>query len=173
VKFDEGVTKIGQYPSYADLAHAATAKYARVISPEDLADLRRGIGLAANGIGAGAFVYLRRIFERLIEVEAKKAEASGSLNREEFTKARMAEKVAMLAAELPEWVVQNKVIYSVLSKGIHQLTEDQCLEYFPAVRAAVELMLDAKVAAKEAERKKESAAKALAALSSLPLDEDP
>ena len=33
----------------------------------DLKELRKAIGLHAQGIGVGAFVYVRRIFERLID----------------------------------------------------------------------------------------------------------
>lgn len=43
-------------------------------------------------------------------------------------------------------------IYKVLSKGIHELSERECLTYFPALKLAIELILEQKI---EMEAKKE------------------
>ena len=59
------ITKIGQFPSAADLVLPSESRYAKILGPQ-YAELRRAVGLHAHGIGIGAFVYLRRIFESLV-----------------------------------------------------------------------------------------------------------
>jgi hypothetical protein len=57
-------------------------------------------------------------------------------------------------------------MYGILSKGIHELSEEDCLKAFPAVKIGIEIILDAKLHA-EAERKKlEEARRAIQALAS-------
>lgn len=60
------MTKIGQYPSITDLTFPELDIYKKVISPDDRKEFGRAIGLFASGIGAGSYVYLRRILERLL-----------------------------------------------------------------------------------------------------------
>ena len=63
---DNSMTKIGQYPSVADMTFPELDAYKHVISKEDRKELGTAIGLFASGVGAGSYVYLRRILERLI-----------------------------------------------------------------------------------------------------------
>jgi hypothetical protein len=55
------ITKIGQYPSRASIDIPEVNKFRKILSEEKLNDLKRAIGLFSHGIGAGAFVYLRRV----------------------------------------------------------------------------------------------------------------
>ena len=57
--------KIGQYPSIADLSFPELDKYNTVMSTNDRRELGKALGLFANGIGAGSYVYLRRILEKI------------------------------------------------------------------------------------------------------------
>jgi len=129
------ITKIGQWPSVADMAAAKFAEYENLIPQVDLAELRRAVGLAAHGIGIGAFVYLRRIFERLVQ----RAEAAAEIRP---GAQRMDDRIAALDGTLPEFVVKNRKFYGIVSKGIHELSERECIEAFSIVEAAVLLMLD-------------------------------
>ena len=47
--------------------------------------------------------------------------------------------------ELPEFLVEHFQIYGILSKGIHELAEDECLKYFNVIKEGIELILDEKV----------------------------
>ena len=38
-----------------------------------------------------------------------------------------------------------KPLYGVLSQGVHELTEDECLSYFPVLKLSIELILDRKI----------------------------
>ena len=159
---DNSMTKIGQYPSVADMTFPELDAYKHVISKEDRKELGTAIGLFASGVGAGSYVYLRRILERLIY--QAKATAGDAVNDEEFEKARVAERIKMLQGYVPEMLIQNTTIYGILSKGIHELSEEECREYFPVVKECIYQILGMW----ESERKKQADQDALSrALSSI------
>ena len=70
----------------------------------------------------------------------------------------MDEKINLLKSYLPEYLIENRKIYSILSKGVHELSEDECLTFFDTVKLGIELILDEKVE-KEIKRKKIAASK--------------
>lgn len=156
--------KIGQIPSIADLALPDLRKYRKVLGDERFKELTRAIGLTTHGVGVGAFVYLRRVFESLIEDAHTLASTGQDWDEEAYTRSRMDEKIGFLKDHLPAFIVQNRGIYSILSVGVHTLTEAECLEAFPAVRLAIELILDDLLEQHERQVKLKSAAKSLAAL---------
>lgn len=137
--------KIGQFPSIADFHISQIKKYDKVLSKDRLKEFTRAIGLAANGVGIGSFVYLRRIFEELIEEAHEKSKTDNGWDEETYGKQRMAEKIEMLKHYLPAFLVENKTLYSILSVGIHILKEEDCLAYFETVKVGIELILDEKV----------------------------
>lgn len=139
------IQKIGQYQSIADFHISQIKKYDKVLSKEKLKEFTRAIGLAANGVGIGSFVYLRRIFEDLIEEAHLKAKITNAWDDEKFAKQRMSEKIELLKEFLPAFLVENKTIYGILSIGIHSLKEEECLAYFETVKVGIELILDEKV----------------------------
>ena len=132
---DNSMMKIGQYPSVADMTFPELDAYKHVISKEDRKELGTAIGLFASGGGAGSYVYLRRILERLIY--QAKATAGDSIDDEKFKQARMAERITMLEGYLPEVLIKNTTIYGILSKGIHELSEEDCRKYFPVVKECI------------------------------------
>lgn len=156
-----GMQKVGQFPSLADLNLFDVKKYASVLDKDFFKEFTRAIGLAAHGIGVGSFVYLRRIFESLIELARQESSLDANWSQEAYTKARMSEKIQLLASKLPDFLVDNRTMYGILSKGIHELTEDECLKAFPVVKVGIEIILDAKLRAKEEQRKLQEAVKAI------------
>lgn len=134
---DNKMKKIGQYPSVADISFPELKEYRKVADEKDLKELRRAIGLYAQGIGIGSYVYLRRIFERMIEDAKVQAVSDGNFDEELFAKSRMAEKIELLKDYLPDFLVANKTIYGIISKGIHELSEDDCIKYFPAMKEGI------------------------------------
>ncbi len=160
----ETLIKVGQYLSLADLQYAEIGKdYDKVLSVQDLHDLKKAIGLMAHGAGAGSLVYLRRIFENIIWNTYQNNASVIGVSGDEFKVLRMDEKVEMLKSFLPSQLVEMKVIYGILSKGIHQLSEQECLAYFPGLKLSITLILDQrveeeKVRAKDLETKKTLAA---------------
>lgn len=152
--------KIGQFPSIADLHISKVKNYDKVLSKEKIREMTRAIGLAANGVGIGSYVYLRRIFEHLIEEAHLLAKTEPEWKEIIFLQSRMTDKINLLKKYLPDFLVANKNMYGILSLGIHELTEQQCLSYFEALKVGIELILDEKVEKQIKENKlKEAQAK--------------
>jgi hypothetical protein len=156
--------KIGQYPSIADFHIHKIKQYDNL--KYDLKEFTKAIGLAANGVGIGSFVYLRRIFENLILESFEEAKLEGKVEEETFSRSRMDEKIELLKDYLPSFLVENKSIYSILSKGIHELDENTCLEYFDPMKVGIEIILDQKLEKKKQKEKEEEAKKRIAQLNS-------
>jgi hypothetical protein len=151
------IEKIGQNPSIADLQYSEIGKkYDKVLSKQDLHDLKKAIGLSSHGAGAGSLVYLRRIFENIIWETYKKYSAVLSILEDDFKQKRMDEKVSVLKDFLPEQLIEMKSAYGVLSKGIHELSEKECLAYFPVLKLSIELILDQKIEIEAKEKKDRS-----------------
>ena len=151
---DNSIMKVGQYPSIADVHIGQIKDYKGLLSKEELKDFTRAIGLAANGVGVGSFVYLRRIFENLIQSAYEKALKEDAIDKEQYAKGRMKDKIALLHDYLPETLIENKDVYGILSKGIHELSEKDCLLYFDVMRNGIEIILDDKLEQKRKEQKR-------------------
>lgn len=147
------IQKVGQHLSIADFHISQIKQYNAVLTQEQLKELTRAIGLAANGVGIGSFVYLRRIFETLLEEAHKKAITIDGWDEKTYSNSRVGERIELLANYLPAFLVENKALYGILSKGIHSLTEDECLAYFETVKVGIELILDEKLEQFEKEKK--------------------
>lgn len=138
----ESIIKIGQFPSKADIENPEWNKYSKIIPSTYLSDIKKAIGLSAHGIGAGSFVYLRRVMEYLINEAYKKALSNPEFDNEKYHKSRIVEKIIQLKDYLPKILVDNKEAYSILSKGVHELEESECLENFDLLKTTIELILD-------------------------------
>ena len=55
---------------------------------------------------------------------------------------------------MPEFLSSNPKLYAILSKGIHQLDENECLEYFEVMKAGIEEILDDKIRQDESQKRK-------------------
>lgn len=154
---EDYIQKVGQLPSVADIHIAQVKKYRKVLGESYIRDFTKAIGLAANGIGTGSYVYLRRIFEHLIFEIADEAITNGEIKKEEFDSSRMDERLKLLSSHLPDVVMENKSLYGVLSAGIHALSEEDCLSYFPVIRTVIELILDERENQRQVEIKKKKA----------------
>jgi hypothetical protein len=147
------IIKIGQLPSIADLATAETKKYKK-INHEIYTELNRAIGLSAHGIGVGAFVYLRRIVEKyIVQKELERLSKANLIQEKDFDNIRFTDKLVILKDSLPDFLINNPKIYSILSKGIHELDEKECRTHFPLLRNAIEIILDEQIEQIEKEKK--------------------
>ncbi|MBD3630982.1 hypothetical protein [Cyclobacterium sp.] len=156
--------KVGQYPSIADFHIQELNKYRRVLDKTKLKEFSKSIGLAANGIGIGSYVYLRRIFETLIVDAKNMAESDGAITDDDYQKVRVEDRIKLLAEYLPNFLVENKSMYSILSLGIHELDEETCLAHFDSLRVGIEIILDEKLEEIRKKEKTEEAKKRLAAI---------
>jgi len=158
---DGQLDKIGQSPSLSDLAAPDLRKYRAVLGEEKHRELVRGVGLFSHDVGIGAFVYLRRVFEHLIDVAHTKAVAEPTWDEAVFRQSRMAEKIELLKSFLPQFLIENRRLYGILSSGVHELAEQDCLEAFPVVKVGIELILDDELERHRRDMKIEAAKRAL------------
>lgn len=136
------VQKIGQWPSLADVAiDEARERYKSVLKGDNWAELYKAIGLAAHGEGIGSFVYLRRVFERLIQSRFDEFKGSEGWKEEDF-RTRMEDKIAILKDHLPASLVDNRQLYAIFSKGIHELDNKVCLEFFDVGKRSIIMILE-------------------------------
>ena len=149
------LSKIGQAPALADIAEQDIRKYKKILGDNHYHEFSKAIGLFAHGVGVGSFVYLRRIIENFVikpAYESGKARADWDDNK--YQNSRVKEKIELLKTELPDFLVSNPIIYSIISKGIHELTENECREFFPVLKTCLEFVLTDLEAKRETDQKR-------------------
>lgn len=152
------IEKIGQYPSFTKEAISEKLiKYKNLI-PKYYPELTKAVSAYSQSMSVAGFVYLRRILEHLVD---KKYCAYGELEGIKFIdKLNEVEKhEKIIPDELKELKAQ---IYSVLSKGVHEYSEEECSQLFPVVQFVIESILDEQLAAKERMGKAAEAKKLIA-----------
>ncbi len=149
---DNQIMKVGQYPSVADMTIPEIKKYQTILGRQ-YRDYSKAIGLFANGIGIGSYVYLRRIIENLVFDKFSQTKGKLGISADDFSKLHFDEKIDKLSDFLPDLLVSNKNLYGIVSKGIHELSEEECLSMFPCIRTGIELILDDILAEKEKAKK--------------------
>lgn len=152
------IQKVGQYPSLADLQMYNIEKYRKILGNNSYRDFTRALGLWADGIGAGAFLYLRRILERLVEEKHQELIKESDWDEDNYIKSRFDNRIKILdecgIVIFPKELNDIKTrLYGVLSKGVHESTDDECNELFPYVEFSIERILDEQIKQKELEEK--------------------
>ncbi len=156
--------KVGQSPSLRDLLLFDTKKYRNILGKR-YSDYTLALALYADGIGAGAFVYLRRIMESLVEEihqtcvkECSKNTAAGAgapFDEAAYVQLRFNEKIDYFEKEFSKKIIPDELndirglIYGVISKGVHELPEDDCLQLFPAAQFIVDSLIEEKIQQRE------------------------
>lgn len=153
------IKKVGQFPSLADLQLFDVEKYRTVLDKNSYHDLKMAIGLNADGVGCGAFLYLRRIFEKLVEeAHIKVKDSLPDWDESVYQNYHFDEKLKCLEKKdqviIPEVLKEFKSqIYGVLSKGVHESSDDECMELFPHMLYIIEEILDERIRKREKEEK--------------------
>jgi hypothetical protein len=154
--------KIGQYPQHAELVAGRLKAVSKIAEPLDMKELRRAVGLMSHDVAIGAFVYLRRVFERIIARAWHSAVEAGEPLPDVI---RMDEKIAALKNYLPDLIVKNAKVYGILSLGLHELTEETCASAYPVVEESIIAMLEDAHAHIEKQKRDKALAADLAKLS--------
>lgn len=139
------IMKVGQYPAQSVSLPKGLEKN---LGPDAAGLYRKGLISRNNGYGLGALIYIRRVVEdktnELIEVAATLSESHnidaaviakmrGAANSKTFTPYE--EKLKIAATIFPDSLKVGSVnplgsLYSLVSKGIHGLTENECIDTF-------------------------------------------
>jgi hypothetical protein len=144
------LTKIGQYPSRATLDFGNLGRaFQEELEPTLRKQLGTAIGLRAHGVGIGSFAYLRRIVEHLLEEAHVRAAAAEGWDEDVYQRSRVEERIALLKGSLPSRMVRSAKTYAILSKGLHELEEDECLEHFDLLMTTIGLILSQRLEERE------------------------
>lgn len=138
---DSRLKKIGQTPSLADISLGELKTIQRGLEPQDRKEMGRALGLFSHDAPLGAFVYLRRVFERMILRAHQRHIDAGLPAVEGFGSMRMENRIDAIRDQLPEKVVRNRRVFAVLSIGIHELSDEDAGELFPLLKTVIFQML--------------------------------
>lgn len=132
------IIKIGQYPSeYDTRSNEYLDKLKVVCGRKDAKEIAKFVDKAlimeSSGLGIPALVYMRRSFERLIAISEDK-------NNLENTGTTMAERIKNNPL-LPELIKDNVRLYNIISEGIHNETEEECMELFKLIKSGFTILL--------------------------------
>lgn len=140
------VIKIGQYPAITHLQFRDISKYDKEL--KRFADeYRTSLRLFSQNIGIGSFVYLRRIFEQVVENVHQELIKETKWDEHKYKKLnRMEDKINMceeFRSVFPDEIKKYKIrIWKLLSIGIHELEENECMQMYPILKFLMEAILD-------------------------------
>ena len=149
---ENSITKVGQYPNVNKFKYSNLSKYEELLGEYHI-ELKTALTLHSSGVGVGSFVYLRRVFEKIMFDNYKENSSNLDIPEDDFNTAHFTEKIEFLKDYLPKFMVDNKTIYSILSKGVHELDEQECIDYFDTLFDSIILILDEIIDKKEKEKK--------------------
>ena len=134
--------KIGQYPSLQEFAVVDFKAFNKSLDKYKIKDdYRNAIRNHINGDNIAAYVYLRRIIEKIIFNTYENHQQDINVTSDDFNKAHIEDKIKYLKQYLPTFLSENKAIYSVISAGIHSLSEEKCQEYYDTLKDSIDIML--------------------------------
>lgn len=139
------IQKIGQGPRISAVVRPDLERYRHELSADDMSELKRAVELSSHDVHIGAYVYIRRILERLVEGVVARLSDEGKLNEREVARIRelrFEDRIKEIRQEVPDALVENRKMYGILSRGIHELSEEDCGRFFPVLLAGIRLILD-------------------------------
>lgn len=146
----EKILKYGQYPSFSKIETQQFSKYKNIIS-KYYTELTSATNAYSQNMGIASFVYLRRILEHLVEEKYKQYNNIDKSNVRFIDKLEYVEKYEALIPE--EFQTEKGMIYSVLSKGVHEYDENECIQCFPLMQFVITEILDKELSKKDREQK--------------------
>lgn len=143
------ITKIQTYPNMMDGLKLKYRRYKELNTDVFKYDLEfiTGCYLFYNSnSGIGSFCYLRRCLENLIKDYTNDLFSTGEIESGYDQFKKFEEKITIIKNELdPSIFDLLKPLYSILSLGIHELDEGECLNDFEALKDIVEVLLDERI----------------------------
>ena len=129
------ITKIGQYPSMIDVWGFDFDKYKKQLEKNKAYDDFKKAELCyADGFVAGAYTYLRRVFEKMLDkyCEGVSLKDNHTETKIKACKDKFDERIHGMLNNL----------YKILSKGIHQLADEETRLYYQYLRAVIVMQLE-------------------------------
>ncbi len=150
------VIKLAQYPSFFEVSRDELKKYQKndLIDKESFAEIYKAEICASESYFVASYTYMRRVYENmLLNVFNQNIEEIG-ITEEEYRKLRSDEKMEKIKPFLAIDEEIYKPLYSLLSAGIHSLTEDECCQEYSLLKSILLDILEEQKAKKEKEKKR-------------------
>lgn len=152
--------KVGQYPSLKDLQLFGTQKYKSILK-RNYSEYTLALALYADGVGVGSFIYLRRILEHLVIKAYKELTKTKEYIIDEniFKSKSFNEKIDYLEKECGITIIPSELgdirnrIYGVISNGVHNANDEECLKLFPATKYIIDSILETQIQQREKEKR--------------------
>ena len=130
------VTKIGQYPSMLSVKGFDFDKYAKQLKKYNAYDDYKNADLSmSNNFHAGAYTYLRRVYEKQLNFYVDKDKPQLSDNRTET-------KIKAVKENFDPRIHEHlNNLYGILSIGIHELDEEESKNYYEYLKAMIDMQL--------------------------------
>ncbi len=147
------MTKVGELPSFGP----GIGKRLQKIAGDDLNLLRKADRCQALGLGIAAFAYYRRVvedrrvklFNMLIQAIKVVSPSDDVISELEAAKSgqRFAASVDTIKSSLPDSLLINgqsplKLLHGALSVGLHELSDDECLELASDIRSVLTELIE-------------------------------
>jgi hypothetical protein len=156
------IQKIGQSPSLFDFQKDVLGVLAKGLNEEQAKDLVRATQTYTHGYAVAACVYLRRVFESILDQAKAKYMLKHELTTcKDYESEGTGKRIQLLKEYLPPFLVDHPHLYTLLSMGVHELSEKECSREFENLRAAIEMIIKEKISMMEEERRKEEISKLL------------
>ena len=158
------IMKVGQSPSIYDMNEEINNKsFLKELGKEYASYYKKACSLNSFNSNIGAMTYLRRIFEKLLLDCFEQNQDELEITKNDFKRLKMEDKLDKLKEFLPSIIFDNgyNQVYSKVSNGIHNLSEDECGQLFIPLRMAIEEILIEKLELKEKKDRQEKLGKEL------------
>ena len=137
-KCDDKIIKIGQYPSEVDNGSNEYLYKVKKICTNNEANeivnyIKTALIMESYGYGIASLLYIRRAFEQLIAISEGK-------DRNNNTGTTMKDRIKD-NKYLPDIIKGNAKVYNVISEGIHNQTEEECMELFKIIKVGVMILI--------------------------------
>ena len=132
------VTKIGQFPENTSIGHFTSEDYKKVLRKlnDSYIDYKNSEKSYKHGLYVGAYDYLRRVYEKMIEYYLSKcgvALKENSTNQEKIKAIKHCFDKRIQHFLYP--------FYSALSAGVHVMPEEECKENYNELKAIIDIQL--------------------------------
>lgn len=154
---DSTIMKVGQFPSIYDLNENINNKaFTKLLGEEYSEYYKKACSLYSFDTHIGALVYLRRIYEKLLIETFNENKGELDITVNEFKLKRIDEKIKYLKKYLPDIMFEQgfNIMYTKISDGIHNLTEDECSKIFLVLKTGIEEILIEKLEKEEKNKRR-------------------
>lgn len=140
------IIKINTYPNLMNGLKQKYRKY-KLLNNDDYdyaEEFITGCYLFYNSkSGIGSFCYLRRCLENFVKDYTNDLFNERKISEKYNAYSKFKDKINIIKSKLDKDVYDMlKPLYSILSLGIHELKEEECLAFFEQLRGILEILLD-------------------------------